>query len=66
MQLEQEGLTDVERPKLYIAARLPEIDLIDVFERGEVVEPTPVGYSDKEVSCLSWKWRKHSFAKPIS
>jgi hypothetical protein len=46
MQLKQEKLPRVERSKQLLPARLPEIDLVNVWELAQEAIPVVIGYAN--------------------
>ena len=47
VQLEEEEFAGEERPKLVVAAGLPEIDFVELRAVAEQVEPVAIGYPDE-------------------
>jgi hypothetical protein len=53
VQLEKKWLADLESTELLLAARLPEINLVQPFQAGHEVEPFPIRDSDEEAHLLA-------------
>jgi hypothetical protein len=53
MELEEEGLADLESPELLLPPRLPEVDLVEPVQARQKVEPLPIRNSDEEAHTLS-------------